>query len=209
MSRTLVSFVLLLISMHASATDITLLFGNQFNSDFEVSSAENLPSGAPTSVVPGATIQLDDGSAIGLAVDYVFKKDTTQRIGFFLTHHKSSFDSGAELDNDDVDITHLHFTAMSYFPNGNWEPFALLGLGAGNFKPKDGTLKTVTRVSAQIAAGGNYKFSDNMLLRVELRWIPTFFGNSTSVFCDGGCTVAVTSSIYSQVQANIGLQYRF
>jgi opacity protein-like surface antigen len=209
MNRSLLMLALSCFSLPVTATDITLLYGQQFNSDFEVSSAENLPSGLQSNPVPGEKIQLDNGAVFGLAVDFIFANNPDQRIGFFLSRQQSGFDSSAALTDDDIDITHIHFTAMNYYPSGKWEPFALLGLGAANFAPKDNTLKNVTRFSGQIAGGTNYRFSENALLRLELRWIPTFFGGSTTVFCDGGCTVSVTSSVYSQLQANIGLQYRF
>jgi len=42
-----------------------------------------------------------------------------------------------------------------------------------------------------------------------VRWLGTFFNSSSSAFCSGGCTIAVSSETYSQVQANLGLMYRF
>jgi opacity protein-like surface antigen len=207
--KSLITIVLLTVSLQAKATDITLLMGQQYNSDFEVSSVGNLPSDLQSNPVPGEKIQLDDESAFGLAVDFIYRNNQDQRIGILLSRQQTSFGSSAALNDNDVDITHIHFTAMNYYPEGKWEPFVLLGLGAVNFSPKDHTLKNVTRFSAQVGGGTNFRFSENLLLRLELRWIPTFFGGSTNVFCDGGCTVSVTSSIYNQVQANIGLQYRF
>ncbi len=207
--KLLLAITLLTLSLQAGAADITLLYGQQFNSDFEVGSVENLPSGSLSNPQPGDKIVLDNGSVFGLAVDFIYANNSDQRIGFFVSHHQSSFDSDALLNDSDLDVTHVHFTAMNYYTDGKWEPFALLGLGAAYFAPKDHTLKNVTRFSAQIAGGANYRFSENLLLRLELRWIPTFFGGSTTVFCNGGCTVSVKSSVYSQVQANAGLQYRF
>lgn len=209
MMKSLLIPALLSISFQAAATEITLLLGQQYNGDFEVSAARDLPAGLQPDPVPGEKIQLGRGSTFGLAVDVVFRNNPDQRIGIFISRQRTDFGASAALTDGNVDITHIQFTAMNYYPNGKWEPFALLGLGAVNFSPKDYTMKDVIRFSGQIAGGTNYRFSESLLLRLELRWIPIFFGGSTDVFCDGGCAVSVKSPAYSQVQTNLGLQYRF
>lgn len=200
---------LLLASARAGATDITLLAGYQFNSDFEVGeSGEGVPEPLNLGEL-GDDIELKGGPAFSLAVDFIFNNNPDQRIGFFVSHHKAEFGSGAGLVDNDMDITHIHFTAMNYYPNGRWEPFFLAGLGAGIFSPADKSLDTSTMFSAQIGGGTNYKLTDNLLLRLEARWIPTFFDSSSAGICSGGCTIVVKSDMYSQFQTNIGLQYRF
>lgn len=192
------------------ATDITLLTGYQFNTDFEIVAANQLPPDVePGTGEPGDDVELDDSAAFSLAVDFVFEQDQTKRIGFYVSHQQTEFDSNAGLNNRDMDVTHVHFTAMSYYPNGNMEPFVMAGLGAGFFSPKDSTLDDETKLSAQIGVGTNYRFSDSMLLRFDVRWLGTFFNGSGAAFCSGGCVIAVSSDTYSQVQANIGLMYRF
>lgn len=192
------------------ATDVTLMAGYQFNTDFEIIGIGDLPTSAPPETgSPGDDVGLEDAEAFSLAVDFLFQQNRDQRIGFFVTHTQTRFDSNAGLDQRDMDVTHLHFTAMSYYPSGNMEPFVMAGIGAGFFSPEDSTLKDQTKLSAQVAAGTNYRFSDKLLLRMDVRWLPTFFDGSGSAFCNGGCTVTVSSSTYSQVQANIGLMFRF
>jgi len=203
-------FLLLLglsFSFQTAATDLTLLVGYQFNNDFEVS--DTVVENPSVSGEPGDDLELDGGAAVSLAVDFVFNNRPDQRIGFYLSHHQAQFDDNAGLQNEDMDVTHLHFTAMNYYPKGDWEPFVLAGIGVAYFDPADKTLTDDTRLSAQIGAGANYKISPNLLLRMETRWIPTFFNGSSSGICSGGCTIALQSDTYSQFQANIGLQYRF
>ena len=210
MIRYTISLLLFIYCIPAFATDITLLAGYQFNSDFEIVSANNLPSNVePGTGEPGDDVKLDDSAAFSLAVDFVFEQEKTKRIGFYVSHAQTRFESNAGLSNRDLDVTHVHFTAMSYYPDGNLEPFVLAGVGAGFFSPKDSTLKDETKLSAQIGAGTNYRFNETLLLRMEARWLATFFDSDGSVFCSGGCTIAVSSKTYSQVQANIGLMYRF
>jgi opacity protein-like surface antigen len=202
-----ITLALLLCSQAALATDVTLLAGNQFNSDFEIGVSDTAEPAIQGE--PGDDLALDGGPVFALALDFVFNNNPNQRIGFFVSHHQAEFESGAGLIDNDMDITHVHFTAMNYYPNGRWEPFVLAGLGAGIYSPADNSLKDTTKLSAQIAGGTNYKISENLLLRLEARWIPTFFNGSSAGICSGGCTVVLKSDTYSQVQANIGLQFRF
>ena len=172
------------------ATDITLLTGYQFNTDFEIVAANQLPPTVkPSTGEPGDDVELEDGAAFSLAVDFVFEQQQTKRIGFYVSYEQTEFDSNAGLTDRDMDITHVHFTAMSYYPDGNMEPFVMAGVGAGFFSPKDSTLKDETKFSAQIGAGTNYRFTDSLLLRLDVRWLATFFDSSSSAFCSGGCTI--------------------
>jgi opacity protein-like surface antigen len=196
-----------LLPASVQATDITFLAGYQYNSDFEI--AQNADEISDIPGEPGDDLGVDAGLALGLAVDFVFDNRPDQRIGFFVSHQRTQFESGAGLNNRDLDVTHLHFTAMNYYPRGKWEPFVLAGIGAGYFSPGDSSLKSTTRFSAQLATGANYALADNWYLRLEARWLPTFFNSSSAGICSGGCTVALKSETYSQFQANIGLQYRF
>ena len=99
--------------------------------------------------------------------------------------------------------------AYNFNLKGNLRPFVLAGIGAGFFSPKDSTLEDETKFSAQVGAGTNYRFTDNLLLRLDVRWLATFFDSNGAAFCSGGCVIGVSSQAYSQVQANIGLMFRF
>lgn len=210
MTRVFTLLALLAYCLPSMATDVTLLIGYQFNTDFEVTALNDQPPVvAPGTGEPGDDVGLDDAAAFSLAVDWVFNNEPNKRIGFFITHEQTQFDSNSGLEDDDMDVTHVHFTAMSYYPSGRMEPFVLAGLGAGFFSPKDSSLKDQTQFSAQIGAGTNYRFDEHLLLRADVRWLPTFFDSSGAAFCSGGCTVTVSSDTYSQFQANLGLMYRF
>jgi opacity protein-like surface antigen len=209
-NRYTILVVLLAFVMPAKATDITLLAGYQFNSDFEVASLDaQLSDSSPVSGSPGDNIQLDDGAAFSLGVDFVYRQNQNQRIGFYVSHQQTEFEDNAGLNDRDMDVTHVHFTAMGYYPEGKFEPFVMAGLGAGFFSPKDSSLKSETQFSMQVGAGANYHLTDNLLLRVDARWLPTFFNSSGSAFCSGGCTIRLSSDTYNQVQVNAGLMFRF
>lgn len=208
MLRTILVTLGCVLSLQANATDLTLLFGYQYNDDFELSDSIETLNGQELGQ-PGDDLSLDGGAALSIAMDFVFNNDPNARIGFFVTHHEGEFESGAGLEDEKMDVTHVHFTAMNYYPTGNWERFVLAGIGVGIFSPADNSLSDDTLFSAQIGGGANYRFTENLLLRFEARWIPTFFNGSASGICSGGCTIAFESDVYNQFQANVGLQFRF
>ena len=197
-----------LVAGPAHAVDLSLLAGFQVSSDFEVS----IDSDGEEDIDDdndGDRISVDDSGAYALAVDFPLGgKDSNERLGFYLSHQQTGFSADARLDDSDLSISHLHFTAQTLFPNGRWEPYLLLGIGAAYFSPKDSTLDSKTFFSAQIAGGTSYEITETFRLRFGARWIPTFFSGSSAVFCNGGCTVGVKSSLYNQVTLELGLQFR-
>lgn len=210
MTRVCILLGLLACSRVAMATDVTLLVGYQFNNDFDVEIDTGRAPGSPS--VNGAgvgKVEIDDDVAFGLGVDFVFMGNQNQRLGVYLSHQQTRFENIAGLDDRGLDITHLHFTGMSYYPAGKFEPFVIAGVGVGFFSPGDSALDDETRFSMQIGAGANYQLGENLLLRFDVRWLPTFFNGSGSVFCSGGCTIRLSSDTYNQVQANAGLVFRF
>jgi hypothetical protein len=210
MTRVFLNIILLTVSSSVWATDITILAGYQFNTDFEISTVGQLPTALSLETGnPGDSVSLEEGPSFGLAVDFNIDKSPDQRIGFYISHQQSDFENNAGLIDPGMDITHVHFTGMNYYPRGKMENFVLLGLGAGFYAPDDETLDNETRLSGQIGIGTNYKISESLLLRMDARWILTFFNGSGAAFCSGGCAIKLTSDVYSQVQLNIGLQFRF
>ena len=194
--RLFVAACLSLLSLTANAVDLTLLLGYTVSAEFE-------------NVETETAVKVDESPNYALAVDFPFQGKANQRWGFYLSHQLTEFSSEAELGDSDLSITQLQFTAMTLWPQGRWEPFLLLGVGGAHFSPSDSTLSNVTRISGQIAGGTNFKFSEHLLLRLGARWVPTFFSGNSAVFCDGGCTVGVSSSVWSQGVVDIGLQFRF
>jgi opacity protein-like surface antigen len=194
--------VFALLSAPAHAVDLSLIAGFQISGDFEVEVEEG------SEAEPGR-INVDDGGAYALALDFPLGGRDNERLGLYLSHQQTGFSGEAELEDSDLSITHLHFTAQTLWPNGRWEPYLLLGVGAAYFAPADSTMNSKVFFSGQIAGGASYGLTDSLRLRAGARWIPTFFSGSSAVLCNGGCTVAVKSSVWSQGTFELGLQFRF
>ena len=207
--KKLLLFILLTaVASVARPFDLVVTGGYQFNTDFEFSTG-GAPVNPPPPAQSGDDVELEQGVVYGLAGDFVFNRNPNQRIGFFVSHQQTDFDDNAGLADTGLDVTHIHFTAMSYYPQGKMEPFVIAGVGAGIFSPEDSTLRDVTRFSMQIGAGTNYQLAKSVLLRFDVRWMPTFMDSDGAVFCDGACTILVKSDAYNQFQVNTGLLFRF
>jgi hypothetical protein len=197
--------LLLLLAIPAAATDLSLLIGWQYNRDMEIGSVP-----APgTSTRPGDGLALSNGAAVTVGLDFPLPGDPDARLGALLTYSETKFDDSAGLRDDGMGVTHLHFTGSRYYPYGHWEPFVMAGIGASFFDPDDRVLDSNTRLSAHIAGGTTLHLDEQLLLRLEARWLGSFFDGRGTAICSGGCTVALESEAYSQVQVNLGLQFRF
>lgn len=194
--RLFVSLCLALFSVSAAAVDLSVLVGYQVSAEFE-------------NVDTDTAVKVDETPTLALAVDFPFQGKEDQRWGFYLSHQETAFSNEAQLADSDLTITHLQFTAMTLWPQGRLEPFILLGVGGVHFSPSDSTLDKVTRISGQIAGGVNVKLTEHLLLKFDARWIPTFFNGSNAVFCNGGCTIGVSSTVWSQGGVDAGLMFRF
>lgn len=186
------------------AGDLTLLAGYQTNPDFKVNTV-----GTVADEDDLEDLGLDDGPTLSVAWDFVFKNNPDQRIGLYVSHQQTDFDSADVATDTGMKITHVHFTGTSYYPNGKMEPFVSAGIGVGVFSPEDSDLSSETKFSAQIAAGSNYQLTENLLIRFDIRWLPTFFNGSSAIFCNGGCVITAESDTYSQIQANVGVMFRY
>ncbi len=194
--RRLMGIALALMTGHGYGVDLTLLAGYTVSGEFE-------------NVDSNTEVQVDETPSYAVAVDFPYKGKADQRLGLYLSQQNTAFSDDAELDDSDVSITHLQFTAMTLWPQLRWEHFLLLGVGAVHYAPGDSSLTDLTRISAQIAGGTNYKVNENFLLRLGLRWIPTFFDGSAAAFCNGSCSLGINGTVWSQVVLDAGLQLRF
>lgn len=190
----------------ARALDLSLLASHQFSNDFDVSyrNTGELTDLADT----GATLAVADGAALIVAADVTFMGQPDRRIGVFLSQQRGRFESSPDLADRNLQIKHLHFVGTSAYPQGNWEPFVLAGLGVAHFAPDDPQLDAETRVSAQLGAGVNYRLFEQVYLRGDLRWVGTFFNGGGSLFCSGGCQLDISADTFSQAHLSLGVLWR-
>jgi opacity protein-like surface antigen len=89
-------------------------------------------------------------------------------------------------------------------------PFVVGGMGFTHFD-SHGILAFSNRYSYNFGGGVKYLFAPQVALRAELRWSPSRTTSSSTVYCDPflGCFITPVSNHAEQVQANVGLEFRF
>ena len=86
-------------------------------------------------------------------------------------------------------------------------PYFTAGLGVSIYTPANGS--STGRFAWDIGAGLRHDFNDRAALRLDGRWIPTWFTTGTGVYCDPyyyyGCYPAATGEFYDQFELTGGL----
>jgi hypothetical protein len=59
-----------------------------------------------------------------------------------------------------------------------------------------------------LGIGYHYPIGDRMALRVEARGYFTFVNSSGGLFCNGGCTIAISGNSVVQGELSVGLAFR-
>jgi opacity protein-like surface antigen len=121
-----------------------------------------------------------------------------------------TFLSNMNLDSYQADILY-HFKG----PDSKFRPFIVGGLGVSHFglPPVNGQnpLGFSNRFSFNLGGGVKYYFTQHFGVRAELRWSPSQTTQGQTQYCDPyyGCSPTMVTNMAEQVQANIGLIFRF
>ena len=109
-----------------------------------------------------------------------------------------------------TDQFHVNFMPMFLQANGRVMPYLLFGLGLTYAKPPN--VSGETRFSWSIGGGAKVMFRENIGLRLQAKWAPTYI-NTTSggLWCDwwGFCYMIPVSNYMSQGEFTGGIFFRF
>ena len=115
----------------------------------------------------------------------------------------------------DVSNNQYHGNFLFYFKpaDSKFRPYALVGLGATN---SSGKLTTgdvsATKFSYGLGGGLKYYFSDNIGIRVQARYAPTYlYSTNDGLWCGwyGYCWVITDSHYLNQGDITVGATFRF
>lgn len=107
-----------------------------------------------------------------------------------------------------IDYLHLGGTAP-ISESEKLKTFVSGGFGLTYMTPDFSGFDSDLRPSLSVGLGMKYQFSDSLALRMESRALGTLFSNSSSLFCDGGCRLSVSGSLFTQAEAFAGLAFSF
>ena len=109
-----------------------------------------------------------------------------------------------------TDQFHVNFMPMFLQANGRVMPYLLFGLGLTYAKPPN--VSGETRFSWSIGGGAKVMFRENIGLRLQAKWAPTYINTTSGVlWCDwwGFCYMIPVSNYMSQGEFTGGIFFRF
>jgi opacity protein-like surface antigen len=108
------------------------------------------------------------------------------------------------LNRDDIMVNGIWYATRSGMV---LRPYFTAGLGVSIYSADN--VSATGRFAWNIGAGLRHDFSDNLALRLDGRWIPTWFTTGTGVYCDPyyfyGCYPLATGEFYDQFELTLGL----
>lgn len=162
----------------------------------------------------GGSVQDEDSNTYDMepAASYAFAIETPLdkgRVGLFYSNQSSELET-LKLSSS---IQYLHFQSSIYYPADD-KFSSYLGLGLGASYVDVDWAKDKYGFSGSIFGGIEYKFTDNLALNGQVRWLGTVVDNETS----GACTIPTTGQTcvikfktdwMNQYQASLGLTFSF
>ncbi len=114
----------------------------------------------------------------------------------------------------DLEVQYLHVGGTYVAEGGRARPFLALGVGATRFDPDPLSFASETFFSFGVGAGWQVALAERVGLRLESRLLGTFLRSDSELFCETGpeenlCAVSTDSDVYWQLQASLGLVFRF
>src|SRR5215471_4300001 len=169
--------------------------------------------GSRISLTPSTATEIGDTGAYGLRLSFGVTKHFALETTF--SHARPSLTSkdlvtGASLGpSSSFDVSTYELNGLFGWGHGRTRGYFGLGFGAMHLGlPQE--LDPGTRLTANIAIGGKYFFTDDLAVRVDARyrWRVTDTRLGTVICGSEGCN-AFTTNLYSSAEITAGITYRF
>jgi len=156
-------------------------------------------------------ITLDAGPSYGFAMAMRLQDQNAIELRWS-TQNSSAHISGVEgSPRSDVNVAQLHcnFTHEFAFEHRAHlvRPFLLASVGATRIE--DSTSSKSLGFTAGIGAGIKLLLTPHVGLRMQVEWLPTFWGQQGTVSCGPDCTARIGGALVSQMEVGVGPILRF
>jgi opacity protein-like surface antigen len=166
-----------------------------------------------TDAAATTAVEVDDAPHYGLIFN--LRESTHTQWEIFYARQESEADT-SELPAGavDLDVQYLH-VGGTYVADGiRARPFLAATVGMTRFDPDPLTFDSENFFSFGIGAGYQFRPTDRLGVRLESRLLGTFLRSDTDLFCETGpdenlCAISSDSDTYWQLQASLGLVFRF
>jgi hypothetical protein len=183
---------------------VTPLGGYTFGGEFEDEAAT-------------ASVEVDDAAHYGLIVNLRESANTQWEV--FYARQESAAEitelpAGALAGAVDLDVQYLHVGGTYVADGPRARPFLAATVGATRFDPDPLTFDSENFFSFGLGAGWQFAPTERLGLRLESRLLGTFLRSDSALFCQTGpeqnlCAISTKGDMYWQLQASLGIVFRF
>ena len=188
------------VSVFAAVIEITPFAGYTWGGEFQEATT-------------GTKLEVNENGSYGIMLDIKQTEDTQIELYYSrqsteLQSKKSGSYVGTPLF--DLDIDYIHIGGTASMGEGKVKPFAVGTLGVTRMSPQGVDLDSATKFSLSLGGGVKIPITDHFGLRLEGRWLGTFFDGSGQAFCTSGqCLIKIQGDVFSQFVANAGVIIAF
>ena len=154
--------------------------------------------------------QADIRSSAAFAAAAGYDLDAGREVQLFYSQQATTVSPGGATAPFDMTVRYLHLGGTVFFdePIGRG-PYVVGGIGATQFSPSTSGYGTEFKPSLNLGLGYLLPLTDRVALRAEARGFFTFVNSSGGFLCSGGCVVVLSSDVFVQYAAMVGLTVRF
>jgi opacity protein-like surface antigen len=183
---------------------VTPIGGYTFGGEFEDAAAT-------------ASVEVDDAAHWGLIVNLRESANTQWEVFYARQQSEAEITelpAGMPAGRVDLDVQYLHVGGTYVADGVRARPFLAATVGATRFDPDPLTFDSENFFSFGLGAGWQFAPTDRLGLRLESRLLGTFLRSDSELFCQTGpdenlCAISTDSDTYWQLQASLGVVFRF
>lgn len=157
---------------------------------------------------PQAAIDIKSSASGALAFN--FAVDAARQGQVFVSYQSTDLEASSTTPKLPLTVTYLHFGGTNYFEGAIGRgAYVAGGIGATWMSPSLNGLSSEVRPSLNLGLGFEWPITGALSFKAELRGYFTLINSNSSLFCSGGCVVAIKGDGLTQVEGLLGLSLAF
>lgn len=164
-----------------------------------------------------ASVEVEDAAHWGLIVNLRESANTQWEVFYARQQSEAEITVlpvGIPAGTVDLDVQYLHVGGTFVADGGRARPFLAATVGATRFDPDPLSFDSENFFSVGLGAGWQFAPTERLGLRLESRVLGTFLRSDSKLFCQTGpdeniCAISATGDVYWQLQASLGVVFRF
>ncbi len=157
---------------------------------------------------PSASIDVKSSASAALAFN--FAVDAMRQAQVFVSYQSTDLEATGSTPKLPLSVTYLHFGGTNYIEGAIGRgAYVAGGIGATWLSPSLSGLSSEVRPSLNLGLGYEWPITGALSLKAELRGYFTLINSNSSLFCSGGCVVAIKGDGLAQFEGLIGLSLAF